>query len=77
MVSGGLSCCRHHVILPRTGYELSAADLLAGQDSYTSALAAINFCMINDEWEGYADQIVQIERPAWARRTDVEQVATL
>ena len=58
-------------------YELSAADMKAGQDSYTSALSAINFCIMNNEWAGYTNHIVQISRPPWATRSDVEQVASL
>lgn len=58
-------------------YELDPADLEAGQDTYSSGLAAINFCMINDEWPGYTNRIIPISRPAWARKGDVESVATL
>lgn len=58
-------------------YELDQEDLDAGQDSYSSGLAAINFCMINNEWEGYTNRIVPISRPAWAKRKDVESVTGL
>jgi len=58
-------------------YELSIEDIQAGQDTYTSGLAAINFCMIHDEWEGYSDNVLQISRPAWARKSDVEMVSSL
>jgi exodeoxyribonuclease VIII len=58
-------------------YELDASDIDAGIDSYTSGLAAINFCMINNEWNGYTDQVMPISRPPWARRSDVESVASL
>lgn len=58
-------------------YELDAEDVEAGQDSYTSGLSAINFCMINDEWEGYTNRVVPISRPGWARKKDVESVTAL
>jgi len=55
-------------------YELNPEDMQAGQDTYTSGLAAINFCLMSGEWGGYSDQILPISRPAWARRTDVEDL---
>jgi exodeoxyribonuclease VIII len=58
-------------------YELSEDDIEAGRDTYSSGLAAINFCLSNNEWPGYSDQIQVISRPVWARRTDVEQVSSL
>lgn len=58
-------------------YELDPADMKAGQDSYTSSLSAINFCMINDEWSGYTDHVMPIRRPPWARKHNVEQVTAL
>lgn len=58
-------------------YELRIEDMEAGRDTYVSSLAAINFCMINDEWEGYTNSIIQITRPHWAKRDDVEEVQAL
>lgn len=58
-------------------YELSADDMQAGIDSYTSGLAAINFCMMTGEWTGYTNQILPISRPVWARKSDVEMVTSL
>jgi len=58
-------------------YELDEEDVQAGEDSYTSGLSAINFCMINDEWEGYTNRVVPISRPGWAKQDDVESVTAL
>lgn len=58
-------------------YELSIEDIDAGRDSYVSSLAAVNFCMINDEWEGYTNSVIQITRPHWAKRYDVEEIEAL
>jgi exodeoxyribonuclease VIII len=58
-------------------YELTKEDEEEGRNSYTSALSAINFCMMNGEWAGYTDFIMPIERPGWARKSNVERVATL
>jgi hypothetical protein len=54
-------------------YELTDEDIEAGRDSYTSSMAAINFCMMNDEWAGYTNHVVPITRPNWAKRTDIER----
>jgi hypothetical protein len=58
-------------------YELTLEEIEEGRNSYTSSLSAINFCMINNQWEGYTNSIVQIERPPWARKTNVERVTSL
>ena len=52
-------------------YELEQEEIEAGRDAYSSALAAINFCMANNEWAGYTNEIVKITRPAWARSKDM------
>lgn len=53
-------------------YELDETDLEAGRDSYVSSLSAISFCMMNNEWAGYTNNIVPLSRPAWAKRSDVD-----
>jgi exodeoxyribonuclease VIII len=53
-------------------YELEQEDKDAGRDSYMSDLSAINFCMMNDEWAGYTDQVITISRPSWSKRDDME-----
>jgi exodeoxyribonuclease VIII len=58
-------------------YELNVEDIQAGQDSYSSGLAAINFCIMTNDWSGYTDQILPIGRPAWARRNDMELITAL
>jgi hypothetical protein len=58
-------------------YELSAEDMQDGQDDYTSSLAAINFCVMTGEWNGYTNQILPISRPNWARRGNIEKVTSL
>lgn len=58
-------------------YEPTPEEMEAGQDSYSSSLSAINFCMINDEWSGYTDNVMPIQRPGWARRTDMDKVTSL
>jgi len=58
-------------------YTLTLKDIEAGQDSYTSALAAINACMENEEWPGYSNEIIEITRPPWAKRTDIDDVVAL
>jgi exodeoxyribonuclease VIII len=58
-------------------YRLDEEDMEAGQDDYTSGLSAINFCMVNDEWEGYTNEVQTISRPGWARRSNIDKVDTL
>jgi hypothetical protein len=58
-------------------YELSQEDDDAGRDAYASALSAIDFCITNDEWAGYTDDIITITRPGWAKKSDMEQVTGL
>lgn len=58
-------------------YELEEEDMEAGRDSYSSALAAISFCTVNNEWAGYTHHTVPLTRPPWAKKTDMENVTTL
>lgn len=52
-------------------YELPEEEIEAGRDAYTSALAAINFCMTHNEWAGYNHTITPLTRPAWSRNKDM------
>jgi len=58
-------------------YELDETDVEAGRDSYSSALSAIDFCVANNEWPGYTNDIVPLTRPNWARSSDMSKVAAL
>lgn len=58
-------------------YELEQDDKEAGRSAYASDLAALNFCIINNDWPGYTDEVLTITRPAWARRDDVESISEL
>lgn len=51
-------------------YELEEEDIEAGRDAYSSSLAAINFCLVNNEWAGYTNDIITVTRPAWAKSKD-------
>ena len=51
-------------------YELAESEKLAGRDTYQSDLMAIAFAMDTGIWGGYADEVITIERPAWARNRD-------
>ena len=70
-----------HILAPdpdlMAWYELTPEEMVEGQDTYTSALSAINFCMMNNEWAGYTNHVTQIQRPGWARKGDVEKVTSL
>ena len=58
-------------------YDLDEDDIQDGRDTYTSGLAAINFCMMTGEWHGYTNQVMPISRPPWAKRNNVEMVTSL
>lgn len=58
-------------------YELTSQEVERGRDSYISSLMAINFCQMNDEWEGYTNETQLIERPGYFRKGDVEDVQRL
>ena len=51
-------------------YELSEREKLAGRNTYQSDLMAIAFAMDTGNWGGYADEVITIERPAWAQNRD-------
>jgi hypothetical protein len=51
-------------------YELTQAEKDAGRDTWQSDMAAIAFAMDTGEWSGYADTVISIERPQWARSRD-------
>ncbi len=51
-------------------YRLTEAEKSAGRETYLSDLAAIAFAMDTNEWAGYADTVIEIERPQWARNRD-------
>jgi len=51
-------------------YELPESERIAGRNTYQSDLGAIAFAQDNDEWAGYAQQVLTIERPVWAVNRD-------
>ena len=51
-------------------YQLTPEERLAGISSFESDLAAIAFAIDNNEWAGYADRVIPIERPRYAQSQD-------
>ena len=51
-------------------YQLIPEERLAGISSMESDLAAIAFAKDNNEWAGYADTVIPIERPRYAQNAD-------
>jgi exodeoxyribonuclease VIII len=51
-------------------YQLTEEEKLAGRAAYQSDMAAIAFAMDTGEWAGYADQVIEIQRPQWSRNRD-------
>jgi exodeoxyribonuclease VIII len=61
-------------VVPDSGmmafYQLTQDEKDAGRNAWQSDMAAIAFAMDTDEWSGYADTVIEIERPQWARNRD-------
>lgn len=51
-------------------YQLTEAEKSAGRDTWQSDMAAIAFALDTGEWAGYADSVIEIERPQWSRNRD-------
>ena len=51
-------------------YELTQEEKSAGRNTYQSDLAAIGFAIDTNNWAGYPEQVISIERPGWAKSRD-------
>jgi exodeoxyribonuclease VIII len=51
-------------------YQLTEEEKRRGLDTAQSDMAAIAFAIDTGEWAGYTDNVIEIERPAWAQHRD-------
>jgi exodeoxyribonuclease VIII len=52
-------------------YELTYEEVVAASNTFSSDLEALQYCMDNDTWAGYPQDILPIMRPHWAMKNDI------
>ena len=52
-------------------YELTYEEVQAASNTMSSDLEALQYCMDNDTWAGYPQDVLPIMRPHWAMKNDI------